>query len=57
MCVFLVNRALIALALQLGDFLSKKKSGAIKGHVRGIFKVLKCVIILHFFLIDSLQKK
>lgn len=54
MCVFLVNRALIALALQLGDFLSKKKSGAIKG---GIFKVLKCVIILHFFLIDSLQKK
>lgn len=43
---FLVNRALIALALQLGDFLSKRKSGANKEY---IFKVLKCVIIFLFF--------
>lgn len=43
-CVSLpVNRALIALALQLGDFQSKKNSGI---NNEGILKVLKCVIIL-----------
>lgn len=44
MCVSLpVNTTLIALALQLGDFQSKENFGVNK---EGIFKVLKCVIIL-----------
>lgn len=44
MCMSLpVNTTLIALALQLGDFQSKENFGVNK---EGIFKVLKCVIIL-----------
>lgn len=43
----LVNRALIALALQLGNFLSNKAQAANK---EDILKVLKCVII---FLLSS----
>lgn len=40
-----VNRTLIALALQLGDFHSKENFGINKD---GIFKVLQCVIICEF---------
>lgn len=41
----LVNRMLIALALQLVDFHSKENFGINKD---GIFNVLKCVIICEF---------
>lgn len=47
---FPVNRTLIALALQLGDFHSTENFGINKD---GIFKVLKCVIICEFQLKNS----